>query len=157
MEKTVHEIEEKMEEDILIKAPAITRVVGIIGLLSGCLMSFWCYQDYLNGNETASVGIALGFLMIPGTLTIWMTFAGWNGKQTVVPLWGNRESFSRFMIMAVPAKCCLKNWRCAVWRWTYRGVYSAQPELPRPTHVLTGGILRSGLQHGPFMLWEGWR
>ena len=30
MEKTVHEIEEKMEEDILIKAPAITRIVGLL-------------------------------------------------------------------------------------------------------------------------------
>lgn len=78
MEKTGHEMEEKMEEDILIKAPAITRVVGIIGLLSGCLMSFWCYQDYLNGNETASVGIALGFLMIPGTLGIWLLCYGFR-------------------------------------------------------------------------------
>ena len=74
MGKTGHKKDgkEKTGEDLLIKAPAITRVVGIIGLLFGCLMSFWCYQDYLNGNETASVGIALGFLIIPGTLGIWL-------------------------------------------------------------------------------------
>lgn len=74
MGKTGHKKDgkEKIGEDLLIKAPAITRVVGIIGLLFSCLMSFWCYQDYLNGNKTASVGIALGFLIIPGTLGIWL-------------------------------------------------------------------------------------
>ena len=34
---------------------------------------------------------------------------------------GHQGKLSRCMIMAVPAKPYLRNWRCAVWRWTYRG------------------------------------
>lgn len=52
--------------DLVLRAPASLRIAGIIELVIGCLLSAFCYLDYLNGNETASVGIALGFLIIPG-------------------------------------------------------------------------------------------
>lgn len=59
---------------LVIKAPSIAWMIGAAGLVFGCMMSLFCYLDYLNGNETASVGIALGFLLIPGTLGVWLLF-----------------------------------------------------------------------------------
>lgn len=61
-----------VQEDVLIKESAVVRIIGVIGLVFGILMSFWCYRDYLMGNETASVGIALGFLLFPGALGLWL-------------------------------------------------------------------------------------
>lgn len=51
-------------QKLLIRAPWTIRIIGVIGMVFGGLMSFWCYRDYLNGNETASVGMSLGFLLI---------------------------------------------------------------------------------------------
>lgn len=61
-----------LHNSILIKSPFTIRITGIVGVIFGCLMSFWCYGDYLRGNETATVGIAVGFLVIPGILGLWL-------------------------------------------------------------------------------------
>ena len=55
-------------QKLLIRAPRTIRIIGAIGIVFGGLMSFWCYRDYLNGNETASAGMSLGFLLIFGTM-----------------------------------------------------------------------------------------
>lgn len=57
---------------LVIKAPSIVWMLGAAGLVFGCMMSLFCFLDYLNGNETASVGIALGILLIPGLLGLWL-------------------------------------------------------------------------------------
>lgn len=57
---------------LVIKAQPIAWMTGAAGLVFGCMMSLFCYLDYLNGNETASVGLALGFFFLPGTLGIWL-------------------------------------------------------------------------------------
>lgn len=59
-------------QKLLIRAPWTIRIIGVIGMVFGGLMSFWCYRDYLNGNETASVGMSLGFLLIFGTMGLWL-------------------------------------------------------------------------------------
>ena len=59
-------------QKLLIRAPRTIRIIGAIGIVFGGLMSFWCYRDYLNGNETASVGMSLGFLLIFGTMGLWL-------------------------------------------------------------------------------------
>lgn len=59
-------------QTLLIRAPGSIRITGGIGIVFGGLMAFLCYRDYLSGNETASVGISLGFLLIFGTLGLWL-------------------------------------------------------------------------------------
>ena len=59
-------------QKLLIRAPRTIRIIGAIGIVFGGLMSFWCYRDYLNGNETASAGMSLGFLLIFGTMGLWL-------------------------------------------------------------------------------------
>lgn len=59
---------------ILIKPPVMYRMIGIGGMIFGCLMAFWCYSDYLQGNDTATIEIAVGFLIIPGALGLWLLF-----------------------------------------------------------------------------------
>ncbi|RGY95714.1 hypothetical protein DXA13_18740 [Clostridium sp. AM58-1XD] len=58
--------EEESGNDLVLHPPRAIGIAGIVTLVIGLLLSVFCYLDYLNGNETASVGIALGFLMIPG-------------------------------------------------------------------------------------------
>lgn len=60
------------QEEILIRESPSVRNIGAAGLVFGFLMSFLCYRDYLMGNETASVGLALGFLLIPGAVGLWL-------------------------------------------------------------------------------------
>lgn len=59
-------------QKLLIRAPGTTRIIGVSGMVFGGLMAFWCYRDYLRGNETASVGMSLGFLLIFGTMGLWL-------------------------------------------------------------------------------------
>lgn len=56
--------------NLVIRTPVSIAIFGVIGLVIGCLLSAYCYTDYINGNETASIGIALGFLIIPGVTGI---------------------------------------------------------------------------------------
>lgn len=62
--------EEESCHDLVLRPPLSIGITGVITLAIGWLLSAFCYLDYLNGNETASVGIALGFLMIPGVAGI---------------------------------------------------------------------------------------
>lgn len=61
---------------LVIKVPVIIGIMGIIGLTFGCLLAFWCYLDYLNGSETASVGLSLMFLMLFGIPGMGLTLYG---------------------------------------------------------------------------------
>lgn len=76
-------------ETLLIRASLFIRSIGAAGVVFGCLMSFFCYSDYLRGNETASVGLALCFLLLPGILGIFLILYGCrfvvvNGEDIVV-------------------------------------------------------------------------
>lgn len=62
--------EGKNSPELVLRPPFGIGIIGIITLVIGLLLSVFCYLDYLKGNETASVGIALGFLMIPGVTGI---------------------------------------------------------------------------------------
>lgn len=53
---------------LVIKTSAFIGIIGGMGMVFGCLLAFWCYRDYLNGNETASIEISLLFLLLFGSL-----------------------------------------------------------------------------------------
>lgn len=72
---------EKTEErtgtlDLVIRIPAVIGTAGVFGLVFGALLAFWCYRDYLNGNETASVGLSLMFLFLFGIPGMGLTLYG---------------------------------------------------------------------------------
>lgn len=76
-------------ETLLIRASLLIRSIGAAGVVFGCLMSFFCYSDYLRGNETASAGLALCFLLFPGILGIFLIlygcrFVAVNGEAILV-------------------------------------------------------------------------
>lgn len=76
-------------ETLLIRASFLIRGIGAAGVVFGCLMSFFCYSDYLRGNETASAELALCFLLFPGILGIFLIlygcrFVAVNGEAIVV-------------------------------------------------------------------------
>lgn len=165
-------------QKLLIRAPWTIRIIGVIGMVFGGLMSFWCYRDYLNGNETASVGMSLGFLLIFGTMGLWLWCYGCRMLQvkgeeilfrdiffrkhryTLDDICSVRWNHDGFVFQAVPVSClkftttarivsgCLNCWRNGEHRWTFRGECSARSKLRRLIRILINAVSWSGLPRG---------